>query len=329
MGGVEALDPVSAFGGFTGYSRARGIALAASGADSCAYDISTPGRRLIQPSTKADPRPAPRDRSGRKAFEQRELWGRYRDGDDTAREDLILQYAPLVKVAAGRLGARLPAHVEQAELVSFGLSGLLGAIERFEPVRGVKFETFAMQRIRGAILDGLRALDWVPRQVRQDARETERAEVELRAELGRHPTEKELADHLDLGLEAFRLRILEIANSRIHSFDAPLPGHRADGLQGDASLLDIVPSEAYAEPQRALDSDQTAIALREVITELPEPQQFVLSCYYREDLKLKEIAEILGLSESRVSQLHTKALISLRAAIAAGPGRERLRFPHS
>jgi RNA polymerase sigma factor for flagellar operon FliA len=259
------------------------------------------------------------------SFEQRELWGRYRDGDDAARENLVLYYAPLVKVAAGRLGSRLPAHVEQAELVSFGLSGLLGAIERFEPERGVKFETFAMQRIRGAMLDALRALDWVPRRVRQGARETERVEAELRAKFGRQPTERELADHLGLELDAFRLRILEIANSRIYSFDAPLPGHRADGLQGDASLLDIVPSEGYAEPQRALDSDQTASALREVISGLPERQQFVLSCYYREDLKLKEIGEILCLSESRVSQLHTKALISLRSAIAAGPGRERLR----
>jgi RNA polymerase sigma factor for flagellar operon FliA len=277
----------------------------------------------------AEPRSGPRRRSDRKAFEQRELWGRYREGDDAARESLVLNYAPLVKVAAGRLRSRLPAHVEEAELVSFGLSGLLRAIERFEPERGVGFESFAMYRIRGAMLDALRSLDWVPRQVRQDAREMERAEAKLRGELGRAPTEEELADHLGLELAALRHRMLEIANSRIYSFDAPLPGHRADGLESETSLLDVVPSEDYAEPQQALDSDEAAAALREVIAEIPERQQFVLSCYYREDLRLREIAEILCISESRVSQLHTKALISLRAAIAARPDRERLRLPHS
>lgn len=271
----------------------------------------------------------PRGVSGRKAFERRELWGRYREGDDAARENLILSYAPLVKVAAGRLGSRLPAHVEEAELVSFGLSGLLRAIERFEPERGVRFESFAMQRIRGAMLDALRSLDWVPRRVRRDAREMERAEVKLRVELGRPPTEEELADHLGLELTALRHRMLEIANSRIYSFDAPLPGHGADGLESETSLLDVVPSEDHAEPQKALDSDEAAAALRGVLAGLPERQQFILSCYYLEDLKLREIAEILCISESRVSQLHTKALISLRAAIAALPSRERLRFPRT
>jgi RNA polymerase sigma factor for flagellar operon FliA len=213
--------------------------------------------------------------------------------------------------------------VEEAELVSYGLSGLLRAIERFEPERGAQFESFAMHRIRGAMLDALRSLDWVPRQVRRDAREMERAEVALRTELGRPPTESELADHFGLDLAALRARILGIANSRIYSFDAPLPGHGTDGLEGGGSLLDVVPSEGYAEPQKALDSKETARALQGVIAELPERQQFVLSCYYREDLRLGEIAEILCLSESRVSQLHTKALISLRAAIAAAPHRER------
>jgi RNA polymerase sigma factor FliA len=214
--------------------------------------------------------------------------------------------------------------VEEEELVSFGLSGLLKAIERFEPERGAGFESFAMHRIRGAMIDALRSLDWVPRRVRAGAREMERAEVELRKELGRPPAEKELADHLGLDLAALRESILEIANSRIYSFDAPLPG-QAEAAGSEVSLLDVVPSKGYAEPQPELDSDDTAAALRKVIAELPERQQFILSCYYREDLSLREIAEILDLSESRVSQLHTKALISLRAAIAGGPGRESLQ----
>jgi RNA polymerase sigma factor for flagellar operon FliA len=273
------------------------------------------------PSTAlAEPRAEPRRRPGRKTFQQRELWRRYREGEDSARENLILTYAPLVKVAAGRLSSRLPEHVEEAELVSFGLSGLLRAIERFDPARGVKFESFAMHRIRGAMIDALRSLDWVPRQVRRDAREMEWAEATLRAQLGRPPTERELADHLGLELAALRQRMLEIASSRIYSFDAPMPSHGADSPENDATLLDIVPSEGDAEPQMALDSDEAAGALREVIADLPERQQFILACFYREDLRQREIAEILGISESRVSQLHTKALISLRAAIAAGSG---------
>lgn len=308
------------------YSHSRGIAHPARRTHSgLGHEPPAPRRWLIQTTATTDTR----GRSGRKAFERRELWGRYREGDDAARESLILSYAPLVKVAAGRLGSRLPAHVDKAELVSFGLSGLLGAIERFEPERGVSFESFAMQRIRGAMIDALRKLDWVPRRVRKVAREVEQAELELSAELGRSPTERELADRLDLELTTLRHRMLEIANSRIYSFDAPMPGHRADGLGGNASLLDVVPSENHAEPQKALGFDEVADALREAIAGLPERQQFVLSCYYREDLRLKEIAEILSISESRVSQLHTKALISLRAAIAASSSHERLRLAHS
>jgi RNA polymerase sigma factor for flagellar operon FliA len=237
---------------------------------------------------------------------------------------LILNYAPLVKVAAGRLRSRLPAHVDDAELVSFGLSGLLRAIERFEPLHGAKFETFAMHRIRGAMLDALRSLDWVPRKVRQNAREIERAEGKLGAELGRPPTEEELAAGLGLEPTALRDRVLEISNSRMYSFDAPLPGQRAEASEKGGSLLDVVPSQDDAEPQAALDSGEAASALREVIAGLPERQQFILSCYYREELRQGEIAEILRISESRVSQLHTKALISLRAAIAAASGREAL-----
>jgi len=224
------------------------------------------------------------------------------------------------------VGSRLPAHVEEDELVSFGLTGLFKAIERFEPERGVKFESFAMYRIRGAMIDALRSLDWVPRQVRENAREIERAEMELRQKLGRPPAEKELAGHLGLDLAALRATLLEIANSRIYSFDAPMPGH-AEGAGSAVTLLDVVPSEGYAEPQPALHGDDAAAALHEVIAELPERQQFVLSCYYREDLRLHEIAEILCLSESRVSQLHTKALISLRAAITGGSGRQRIQAP--
>lgn len=272
-------------------------------------------------------------KSNKDSFRLRELWGRYREGDNAARENLILNYAPLVKIVAGRLGSRLPPHLEVSDLISFGLTGLLDAIERYDPERGVKFESFALLRIRGAMLDALRSLDWVPRSVRGNAREIERAESSLGAELGRPPTEAELADGLGLEVEALRQRLLEIANSRIYSFDAPLPGSQADSLRGDASFLDVVPSHGFADPQEALDASEGAsdlsATLADAIAGLPERQQFILACCYREDLRLREIGEVMGVSESRVSQLHTKALISLRAAIRAARGRENRQLAHS
>jgi RNA polymerase sigma factor for flagellar operon FliA len=259
-------------------------------------------------------------------FRLEELWRRHGEGDDSSRETLILHYAPLVKVVAGRLGARLPPHVEQRDLVSYGLTGLLGAIERYDPERGVKFKTFALMRIRGAMIDALRRLDWVPRKVRQNARELERVESALGARLGRVPTETELADGLGLEREALRARLLEIADSRLYSFDAPMPGRSDEGLHGDAgSLLDLVSSPGSADPQKELDAAEEAAGLHavlsEAIGELPEREQFVLACRYREDLRLGEIGEVMDVSESRVSQLHAKALISLRAAIGTDRGR--------
>lgn len=260
-----------------------------------------------------------RDGGGGSEFRLRELWRRHGEGDESSRENLILHYAPLVKVMAGRVGSRLPRHVEQSDLVSYGLTGLLGAIERYDPERGVKFKTFALTRIRGAMIDALRSLDWVPRRVRKDARDLERVESGLGARLGRVPTETELADGLGLDLEALRARLLEIADSRLYSLDAPLLGGSDQGLNGEASLLDVVPSPGLADPQKALDAVQETCDLRAVLSDaigdLPEGQQFVLACRYREDLRLGEIGEVMGVSESRVSQLHTKALISLRAVL--------------
>ena len=155
-----------------------------------------------------------------KAVELRELWRRHKqESDERARERLVLAYAPLVKFIAGRMASGLPAHVEEADLVSYGLLGLIGAIERYELGRDVKFETFAAARIKGAIIDELRSLDWVPRSVRSRAREIERANVALEAELGRPPSEEEMADHLGLGVEAFRDELLEIANSSVLALD--------------------------------------------------------------------------------------------------------------
>jgi RNA polymerase sigma factor for flagellar operon FliA len=262
-------------------------------------------------------------------FELRELWRRFGEGDDTARERLILNYAPLVKVVAGRLGSRLPPQVEQGDLISSGLTGLLGAIERYDPERGVKFKSFALLRIRGAMIDALRSLDWVPRKVRQNAREIEQLESKLRSELGRPSNETELADGLGVGVEVLQQRLLEIADSRIDSFDAPMSGR---GVEGDATLLDVVPSRGFTDPQKELDASEKASDLRATLSHaiagLSEREQFVLACRYREDLRLAEIGEVMGVSEGRVSQLHTKALISLRAVLGADD-RKKLQLAHS
>jgi RNA polymerase sigma factor for flagellar operon FliA len=266
-------------------------------------------------------------------FRLRELWRRYAEGDETARDNLVLNYAPLVKVIAGRVGSRLPPQVEVADLIAYGLTGLMGAIERYDPERGIQFKTFALTRIRGAMIDALRTLDWVPRSVRANARELERAESGLAAKLGRPPDEAELAAGIGVQVETLRERLLEITNSRIYSFDAPLPGRREEGANGDTSLLEVVSNDGPDDPQEALDVDEETGDLRAVLGEaihgLPEQEQFVLSCRYREDLRLAEIGEVMGLSESRVSQLHTKALISLRAVPGVAGTRKRLQLAHS
>src|SRR5881394_357824 len=151
--------------------------------------------------------------TGVKEVELRDLWRRYKDdGDKKARERLVVAYSPLVKFVAGRLGAGLPSHVEDADLISYGLLGLIGAIERFEPERQIKFETFAVSRIKGSIIDELRSLDWVPRSVRARAREIEAAQVKLEHELGRAPSDAELAEKLEMTVEALQESLMQIAN---------------------------------------------------------------------------------------------------------------------
>src|SRR5438876_7314289 len=149
-----------------------------------------------------------------RALELRDLWRRYKDsGDKHAREQLVLAFSPLVKYVAGRMSTGLPAHVEEADLISYGLLGLISAIERYDPEREIKFETFAITRIKGSIIDELRSLDWVPRSVRAKAREIEGAQTRLEHELGRVPTDEEVARELDVSVEDFRESLLQISNS--------------------------------------------------------------------------------------------------------------------
>jgi RNA polymerase sigma factor FliA len=250
--------------------------------------------------------------TGVKEVELRDLWRRYKDeGDDGARERLVVAYSPMVKFVAGRLGAGLPSHVEDADLISYGLVGLIGAIERFEPERGIKFETFAMTRIRGAIIDELRSLDWVPRSVRSRAREIEAAQTKLEHELQRAPSEGELASKLNMTEAELQSALLEIANSSVYALDELWTVSDSSGDQ--VSLLDTIADEGAADPQEALATTEVKDRLTEAIGGLPEREQLVVALYYYENLTLREIGEVLGVTESRVSQLHTKAVMRLKS----------------
>ncbi len=252
--------------------------------------------------------------TGVKEVELRDLWRRYKgDGDAAARERLVVAYSPMVKFVAGRLGAGLPSHVDDADLISYGLMGLIGAIERFEPERGIKFETFAMTRIRGAIIDELRSLDWVPRSVRSRAREIETTQAKLEHELQRAPTEAELAAKLGITEEELQASLLEIANSSVYALDELWTVSDSSG--DTVSLLDTISDPRAEDPQESLASSEVKDRLTEAIATLPEREQLVVALYYYENLTLREIGEVLGVTESRVSQLHTKAVMRLKSGL--------------
>jgi RNA polymerase sigma factor FliA len=242
------------------------------------------------------------------------LWEEYRDSkDQELRDRLILTYAPLVKFVAGRVGASLPAHVDEQDLVSYGLLGLIGAIERFDPSREIKFETFAMARIRGAIIDELRSLDWVPRSVRTRARQIERAIAVLEKELMRAPTDEEIAKKLGVSEEELDDSLLEISRSSVAALDELWsPSGGGDSI----ALIDTIEDEAGPDPEISLEQTEVKEALAEAISDLPEREKLVVTLYYYEELTLREIGEVLGVTESRVSQLHTKAILRMKAHLS-------------
>lgn len=249
-----------------------------------------------------------------KETELRDLWARYKkSGDERARERLVLAYSPLVKFVAGRMSSGLPAHIEEADLISYGLLGLIGAIERFEPEREIKFETFAVARIKGAIIDELRSLDWVPRSVRSKAREIEGAHSKLERELGRVPSDEEVADALGLTMEEFQESLIQISNSSVVALDELWTVSDSSGDQ--VSLLDTMGDPHAVDPARELGVSELKDRIAHAISRLPEREKLVVALYYYENLTLREIGEVLGVTESRVSQLHTKAVLRLKARL--------------
>jgi RNA polymerase sigma factor FliA len=240
------------------------------------------------------------------------IWKTFKkEGSPEARERLILNYAPLVKFVAGRVGASLPPSVDHNDLVSYGIIGLIDAIERFELQRDVKFETFAIPRIRGAMLDELRALDWVPRSVRAKGRELDRAMSKLQASLRRDPTEEELAAELGLDTSEMRERLDSTVAMSIVALEDLLTVSNEDGDR--VSLLDTLPDLGVEMPGAAIEADATRSVLRRSIEALGDRDRKVIVLYYLEGFTLARIGDILGVTESRVSQIHSKAIVALRS----------------
>ncbi len=212
------------------------------------------------------------------------------------------------------MGSGLPAHVEEADLISYGLGGLISAIERFDLSREIKFETYAITRIRGAIIDELRTLDWVPRSVRARAREFERVNMKLEARLQRAPTDDEMATELEISVDDFQEALVQISNSTIVALDELWSVSDSSGDQ--VSLLDTLPDRAAPDPQVLVDESELRDRIADAIAALPEREKLVVALYYYENLTLREIGEVLGVTESRVSQLHTKAVLRLRSKLA-------------
>ncbi|MDR1956130.1 MAG: RNA polymerase sigma factor WhiG [Treponema sp.] len=253
---------------------------------------------------------------GNVPLEQRkedELWVEYRRNRDAKiREHFIKQYAPLVKYVAGKVAIGMPHNVEFDDLVGYGTFGLLDAIEKFDPEKGVKFKTYAVTRIRGAIFDELRSIDWVPRSVRQKTREVEEAIGSLEAQLGRTATDHEIAGSLGMNEGEYLKTMMKISGTSILSLnDVWFSGDENDKV----SIGDSIEAPTSLNPDVIVEKDEIRRVIVEHINELPDKEKKILVLYYYEDLTLKEIGQVLEVTESRVSQLHTKAILRLRAKL--------------
>ncbi len=241
------------------------------------------------------------------------LWRDYvADRDPALRDRLILHYAPLVKYVAGRVGSGLPAHVEQADLASYGTFGLIDAITRYQPSREVKFESYAMARIRGAIIDELRTTDWIPRSVRSKARLFERTVAALESKLRRSPTDEEVAAEMDMDVEDVRKFLGQLSLVNVVALDELL----TDDDGGAPRLVDTLQDNRALDPQAMAEHSEARQLLARAVEQLPEREKVVVSLYYFEGLTLADIGRVLGVTESRICQLHTKAVLHLRTKLA-------------
>ncbi|MCM1321107.1 MAG: RNA polymerase sigma factor WhiG [Bacteroides sp.] len=241
------------------------------------------------------------------------LWIEFRKTKSPAlRDKFIRQYMPLVKYVAGKISVGMPGSVEFDDLVGFGQFGLLDAINKYDPDKNVKFKTYAVTRIRGAIFDELRQLDWVPRSVRQKAREIEDAIVHVESNLGRPASDAEIASAMGISEQEFRQTVLKVSGTSVMSLnDVWYSGDDSDRL----SIGDSIEAPSSLNPDVIVEREEIRRVIIEAINELPEKEKMVLVLYYHEDLTFKEIGQVLNVSESRISQLHTKANLRLRAKL--------------
>jgi RNA polymerase sigma factor for flagellar operon FliA len=250
-----------------------------------------------------------RDKPSRDTPAIHRAWARWTsERDVAARDQLIVHYSPLVKFVAGRVAAGLPAGVDTGELIGTGIFGLMDAVDRFEPERGFKFETFAVPRIKGAILDGLRAIDWVPRSVRQRSRQIEQAIAVLSNDLKRAPEDVEIAAHLGIDEEELQKWLSAVAVANVGPLDHVVTG------ESEPRQLPASPDQG---PDAVLEDREVRSEMRAQVRELPDRERTVIALYYDEGMTLSEIGDVLGVTESRVSQIHSKAVLLLRSRLAA------------
>lgn len=243
------------------------------------------------------------------------LWLQFKEEDSLeARDELIIQYAPLVKYVANRLAINLSSVVEIDELISYGIEGLIDAMEKFDHKRNIKFETYAITRIRGSMIDGLRAMDWVPVSLRQKSKELERSYASLEARLGRSASDAEVAQELGISLDDLSSLLREVAATTIISLDDFLPGEEGDDSK--KRIVDILQDDEAVDALEMAEFMEVKETMARAIARLPDKEKTVVYLYYYEGLTLKEIGAVLTLSESRISQLHTKAILRLRGSLS-------------
>ena len=230
------------------------------------------------------------------------------------REELILKYSPLIKYVAGRLAMRMPPSISQDDLISSGVIGLIDAIEKFDSSKKIRFKTYAEFRIRGAILDELRSLDWIPRSIRKKTTELEKTYQYLEKDLNRPPKDKEVAEALGISIEKF-YKLLDKTKSVTFLDIETIRKRMPDSNKDD--LFDLIADDSEINPFALLNKTEIKEILAKAITALPEKEKIVISLYYYEDLTMREIGEIMGYTESRISQMHTKAMLRLRARLAS------------
>jgi RNA polymerase sigma factor for flagellar operon FliA len=238
----------------------------------------------------------------------------------SSRDELILEHMPQIKYIAHRISAKLPSHVELNDLVSAGVLGLLDAVEKFDPTRGVKFKTYAELRVKGAILDSLRNLDWAPRSLRKRSKDLEKVYKELEQRLGRPASDKEVCDELAISLEEFYELVDQIKGLNLGSF------HEMASQEDDRNsepLIKYIPDAPQMDPFFVFHKSEIRNMLGGAIDALPKKERLVVSLYYFDELTMKEIGKVLGVNESRVSQLHTKAMLRLRTKLRKIKGDDR------